>query len=945
MPLINTSVPNLIQGVSQQPNSARFAGQCEEQENALSSVAEGLKKRPNTRHVAKLLDKAISENSFVHFINRSDQEKYVLIHDGTAIDAWNIITGVKCSINGSTSPFTPPLYLETNTPRQALKGLTVADNTFIVNKEVTVSLSEDKTPPLDKTGFVYIAQGDYEKKYEVTLGGNIAGALPETSAQFEVIVESVYYYGGWNRFRVSGVNITNAGEGYTTATPTKLNLTFNWGTLGQTSGVYTSYAQIYTYPEITITLVDDETGNGTYKVGSATVTNDGRFGQHVPTYTGYSFTEDYGASIEATVLGDLVTGVDYEFSTTGTRNTVASDADTSNIAKSLNSDAYEQSNFDTVHFTGNRIFTPTTTVFDGTTSPPTMGLGYLKSTLKGNTIIIEHQLDEGDFTLTTDDGLGGSGIKGVYKKIDAISSLPLKAPNNFVVEVIGDAEQNEDNYWVKFTTNSGIEFGDGAWEETVAPDIFKGFSPSSMPIGVKTVDLNVIEIEELDYENRKVGDADSNPDPSFVGKSINDIVFFRNRLGFLTDDTVVFSEAGEFFNFYRTTVTSLLDSDPIDVTVSSTKVTRLTSAAIFQENLMLFSDNVQYVLKGGDLLTPETVSISPTTNFNLEEDVSPIALGSYIYFPFTRGSFTGLRELTLSQNTETYDAFEVTEHVPYYIPSDVVALSGTTSEGMIVMLSANERSSLYVYTYFWSNNQKVLSAWSKFTFTGDIIGLEFIESTLYLVTTHANQTQLLEMPLEAGLTDEAGFITHLDMRTSLTVPAGSSSFTIPYKANINDDLQVYTKTGSLLLADHNQNSVQLEIPVEEDTDVWVGLAYNMKYVFSEQVFKQQAENTKTPTNSAKIVIRNGSLFFDDTGAFTVKINSKHRDPIEVPFSSSKVGTTILNTADLDSGAFRFSIGSRPEETVISVENNTALPCKFQSAEFESFAQIRSTRYS
>jgi hypothetical protein len=46
MPLINTSVPNLIQGVSQQPDASRFAGQCEEQENALSSVADGLKKRP-----------------------------------------------------------------------------------------------------------------------------------------------------------------------------------------------------------------------------------------------------------------------------------------------------------------------------------------------------------------------------------------------------------------------------------------------------------------------------------------------------------------------------------------------------------------------------------------------------------------------------------------------------------------------------------------------------------------------------------------------------------------------------------------------------------------------------------------------------------------------------------------------------------------------------------
>ncbi len=44
MPLINTSLPNLIQGVSQQPDAVRYDGQCEEQENALSSVVDGLQK-------------------------------------------------------------------------------------------------------------------------------------------------------------------------------------------------------------------------------------------------------------------------------------------------------------------------------------------------------------------------------------------------------------------------------------------------------------------------------------------------------------------------------------------------------------------------------------------------------------------------------------------------------------------------------------------------------------------------------------------------------------------------------------------------------------------------------------------------------------------------------------------------------------------------------------
>ena len=44
MPLINTSLPNLIQGVSQQPDAVRYDGQCEAQENALSSVVDGLQK-------------------------------------------------------------------------------------------------------------------------------------------------------------------------------------------------------------------------------------------------------------------------------------------------------------------------------------------------------------------------------------------------------------------------------------------------------------------------------------------------------------------------------------------------------------------------------------------------------------------------------------------------------------------------------------------------------------------------------------------------------------------------------------------------------------------------------------------------------------------------------------------------------------------------------------
>ncbi len=928
MPLINTSVPNLIQGVSQQPDASRFAGQCEEQENALSSVADGLKKRPNTRHVARLLQTAIAEDSFVHFIDRDDEEKYVVIHTGSGIEAWNIKDGTKCSINGSTSALTPPAYLATTNPKRSLKALTVGDNTFVLNKDIQVGKSQSLTPALEKKGFVYIAQGDYEKKYEVTLGGNIAGDTNTTTATFTITVESYYIGQGWDRFRITDVQVNNQGEGYSTSAPTQLNVAIDFGLMGGTVNGFQTYATVTTTPVLTATFVDDGTGNNTNKVQSVSVTDGGVFGQVAPFYHSTDFFS-YGGSIGVTVSGDTFVGADYSFSTIGTRSTESADSDTTNIASSLFNDSYATSYFDTVDMSSSTIFDPST--------------GFLAAEREGNTIIIEHQLAEGDFTLSTTDGLAGQGLRSVYKKIDAITQLPLKAPNNFKVEVVGDSDIDQDNYWVEFQTFSGADFGEGAWEEASAPLVSVGLDAGSMPMTLRSVNLNTLELSEVDYNERQAGNEETNPDPSFVGKTIKDVVFFKNRLAFLTDDSVVFSEAGEFFNFYRTTVSALLDSAPIDITVSSAKVTKLTSSSIFQENLILFADNVQFVLKGGDLFTPKTVSISPTTNFSVEGGVSPIALGSYIYFPFTRGSFTGLRELSVSSTTDTYDASEVTEHVPAYIPKNIIDMAGTTSEDMIVLLSGDEKGSLYIYNYFWNNNQKVLSAWSKFTFTGEVRGMEFIESSLYVVVVNNGETNLVEMPLESGLTDTNGYVTHLDMRVSATVTNGSDTITLPYTPEDNS-VEVYTDDGLKLTATNSGATVTLNQAVTEDTEVFVGIPYTMKYTFSEQLFKAKAGNGTSPSNAAKLMVRNGSIYFDDTAYFQVKVTPKARNTSVNTFTPDVVGSTTIGSLSLDSGFYRFPVFTKAQDTTITIENDSALPSNFQSAEFESFVHSRSNRY-
>jgi len=78
MALLSNTIPNLINGVSQQPYALRRPTQAEEQVNAFSSVVDGLTKRPATKHVAKILDNPIG-NAFLHTINRDRTERYEVI--------------------------------------------------------------------------------------------------------------------------------------------------------------------------------------------------------------------------------------------------------------------------------------------------------------------------------------------------------------------------------------------------------------------------------------------------------------------------------------------------------------------------------------------------------------------------------------------------------------------------------------------------------------------------------------------------------------------------------------------------------------------------------------------------------------------------------------------------------------------------------------------------
>ena len=102
MPLVSGAIPNLINGVSQQPPSLRLPTQGEIQENGLSSVVRGLEKRPGTQHIAEIDTNFTDSSAFIHTIQRDETEAYVTVMSDQSLKVYDLI-GKYIPVDGTSA--------------------------------------------------------------------------------------------------------------------------------------------------------------------------------------------------------------------------------------------------------------------------------------------------------------------------------------------------------------------------------------------------------------------------------------------------------------------------------------------------------------------------------------------------------------------------------------------------------------------------------------------------------------------------------------------------------------------------------------------------------------------------------------------------------------------------------------------------------------------------
>jgi hypothetical protein len=336
------------------------------------------------------------------------------------------------------------------------------------------------------------------------------------------------------------------------------------------------------------------------------------------------------------------------------------------------------------------------------------------------------------------------GWQGVLKKLqDLPNTMGSYYGTQTLVNVTGDENNKFEGFW-SWVKNQGE-----AWVETVAPGIKDGFQNSTMPHILERTAIGNFTFKEFDYYDRDKGDELSNSMPSFVGKQIQDIFFYRNRLGFLAEDNVIMSETGIYENFFRTTVTDLLDTDVVDVAVDTNTVANLRYAIPFNQNLLIFGSHAQYILSSDKPLTPGNASVSQTTAYAINPHVKPKQIGPNVYFALDRGPYTQVREYYNVPGSTGNEATDITSHVPTYIDHTITALEVSDKYDML-FLNPRDTNEIYVYNQTWEGETKSQSAWHRWEINGaTIFNIQVVGDTLLVMYNEGTDVKMGKISIKS----------------------------------------------------------------------------------------------------------------------------------------------------------------------------------------------------
>ena len=727
MAAINQRIPNFIQGVSQQPDFIKFQGQLRTCHNAYPDVTFGLQKRPPGEYVGKLAN-ATDGGEWFEMLRDNDERYIIQITAGNSptIKVWDLADGTQKTVNftgGASSNFN---YL-IKSGTQPYGKLTLNDYTIITNPEKEVTKARTTPTFVQNYAFVSLKEISYNAEYVVALGNTNLQATTKR--------------------RVVALKVVKQG----TSSPT-------WETASP-DAAYTGITEYYNetagdaWEDVKFTV----TVNATHFVNSYDGANPNYNTQYTATVTLQENGVNVGASWASLSKTVSVNGQNWTVTMTSVAEYQSYADANAAIYKSVKNIRKGELTKDVV--LGN-LKAAIEAKYHG------QGSNTCAVTVAGSGLYIETNYAYGSIGVRG--GMTGNALESFTDTAQNISKLPGTCKDGYICKIANTEDAEADDYYVKFITGgTGTgDVGSGVWEETVKPGIDAGFNYDSMPHALinnrdgtftwsslawadsNNNDVNDYTAPDQQYwVDRKVGDDNSNPYPTFLGKKISSLFFVRNRLGMLAGEQVVLSQPADYFNFFVGSAISTSDSDPIDMGASDVKPAILNYALPLQNGVIMFSEAAQFMLfTESEQFSPSTAQLKKLSGYEATPDFGPVDTGTAVMFASNASSYTKVFELTVQGGNAPPSVVEQTRIVPEYIPSDINRITNSAQAG-VVTLGKSGDSSLYHYKYFGEGQQRQQSSWYSWSIEGALVHQLYSTGNFYTVTKQGSEWILLRYEL------------------------------------------------------------------------------------------------------------------------------------------------------------------------------------------------------
>lgn len=580
--------------------------------------------------------------------------------------------------------------------------------------------------------------------------------------------------------------------------------------------------------------------------------------------------------------------------------------------------------------------------------------------LKSNTIFVTKNTGEA-FVIETTDSSNGNDLVAVQDTVKQLTNLPPYAPDDYVVKVLSREGYDADAYWLKaesVPTDNEQTGSNIRWVETVAQDTEFELDKDTLPHTLISEADGTFTLDTGSWENRRVGDDNTNPFPSFVGTTINSIGTFQNRILFTSGEAAIFSRTNNFFDFFRETTQVESIGDPVDGYADTDEINNLVHHAVLDGDIIFFAENGQFLIDGSKPLTKDNLTFKRVTSYPMNTLAKPAVTGESVMFSFKSGKYAGIREMFTDSFTDTKRARPVTEHVAEYIEGTPIDLIASPNINTLFVLTDINRDTLYVYDWLWIGDQKAQSAMHTWKLDGIIEYVKFIQDRAYFVIRRSTGVYLEYMPISSDSDDNGlDFPLRLDQRSTVSAVYNNFrwEFSLPYEVSDYDKLRAVrgegcwdADKGTSVIFENDGNDYWTyddlaDLSENTTCTLNVGTVFTSKYIPTRPYLKDQNGRA---IGLDRFTLAKVTMNYASIGNTLITVRDiRARREWRYEYNGRMMGgwNNRVGFAPLDSGSFSFPVRMESAYSQLEISTDDYRPFILRDMEWEGMFKQRGRR--